>query len=101
MLETWDVDWEPSNALSMPIDDILNEKSFDVDENDMAPLMEGEEPMTNGAMLLIRVTMVELTTLVIMLDTPGGNIPPVTIVEVGVVGTPDPDTCEVSSIVAQ
>jgi len=55
--------------------------------------------MTNRALLLIDTAMVELTTLVIMLDTPVGKIPLVTIVKVGVVGTHDPETCEVLSIV--
>jgi hypothetical protein len=59
MLETWDVDWEPVNVLSMPIDDIPNEKSFVVDDNDMDALIERVEPMTSGAVLLIRATMVE------------------------------------------
>jgi hypothetical protein len=75
-------------------------KAFDFDENDMDSLIERVEIMTNGAVLLIRVSMVELTTLAIVLDTPGGKIPLVTIFEVGVVGTPDLDICGVSSIVA-
>jgi len=47
MLETWVLDWEQVNVLSMPIDDILIEKSFDIEDNDIARLMEGEEPMNN------------------------------------------------------
>jgi hypothetical protein len=47
MLETWVLDWEQVNALSMPIDDILIEKSFDIEKNEMDPLMEGEESMNN------------------------------------------------------
>jgi hypothetical protein len=66
----------------------------------MATLIEGVKPTTNGAMLLIKKTLVELTRLVIMLDKQGGKIPPVTIVEVGVIGTPKIYSCEVSSIAA-
>lgn len=47
MLETWVLDWEQVNALSMPIDDILIKKSFDIENNEMDPLMEGEESMNS------------------------------------------------------
>ena len=47
MLETWDVDWEQVNALSMPIDDMLIKKSFDIEKNEMDPLIEGEESINN------------------------------------------------------
>jgi hypothetical protein len=46
----------------------------------MATLMEGVEPKTLELVLLIKATMVELTTLVVMLDTTCGNIPSVNIV---------------------
>jgi hypothetical protein len=101
MLDTWDIDWETIHALSIPIDSIPNKKEFVIDGNDMATLIEGAKPMTNREVLLIKKTMVELTTLVIMLDKQGGKIPRVTIVEVGVIGTPKLDTCEVSSIATQ
>lgn len=45
--------------------------------------------------------MLELTTLVIMLDTLGGKITLVTISKVGVVGTHEPNTFEDSSIVTE
>jgi hypothetical protein len=43
----------------MPIDNILEEKVFVVNANDMDKLIERVEPMNNGEVLLIRATMVE------------------------------------------
>jgi hypothetical protein len=57
--------------------------------------------MIDRSMLLIKASMVELATLFIVLDIPGEKIPLVTIFEVGVVGIPDPDTCEVLSMETQ
>jgi hypothetical protein len=64
----------------------------------MDALIEGVEPTISREFLLIKENMVQLTTLVVVLDTPGGKISLVTIARVGVVGTPDPNTCEVMSI---
>jgi hypothetical protein len=59
LLETWDIDWELVNTLSMTIDYILQEKVFIVDENDMDALMEGVKPLMNEAVIMIEAPIVE------------------------------------------
>jgi hypothetical protein len=84
----------------MSIDDILYEKAFIVNENVVVSLEIRVGPMTNKAMFLVDTTMVYRITPIIWFYILGGNIPLVTIVKVGVAWAPDPDTDEVSSIMA-
>jgi len=69
--------------------------------NDASTLKIQVGLVTNEAMLLVDVVMVDWITLVIWFDIQGGKIPCVTIVEVGVVWALELDTGGVSSILTQ
>jgi hypothetical protein len=84
----------------MFMEDMPNKRVLSFEGTDLVSLKEWVEPMINGVELLIEEIMVEFTTLVIWLETLGGNISPMMIVHVGVVGIPDIDTYKVPSIIA-